>query len=101
MDGDLILDSTKTGLKTSVIEHLDNVAAFCGVDIFLLGPKFASSLTDGLSSNGEAGRDQRWRVAVYGDMESAEHGKTRILIYIDKLVSVSACPLSQTHKLTF
>ncbi|KAA8571885.1 hypothetical protein EYC84_001837 [Monilinia fructicola] len=86
VDGDLILDSTKTGLKTSVIEHLDNVAAFCGVDIFLLGPKFASSLTDGLSSNGEAGRDQRWRVAVYGDMESAEHGKTRILIYIDKLL---------------
>ncbi|KAF7872352.1 hypothetical protein EAF04_003274 [Stromatinia cepivora] len=86
VDGDLILDSTKSGLKASVIEHLDNVAAFCGVDIFLLGPKFTSSLTDGLSSNGEAGRDQRWRVAVYGDMESAEHGKTRVLVYIDRLL---------------
>jgi hypothetical protein len=25
-------------------------------------------------------------VAVYGDMESAEHAKTRVLVYIDKLV---------------
>lgn len=72
-------------MRQSVVEHLDKVAAFCGVDIFLLGPKFPS-LADGLSSNGDAGRDQRWRIAVYGDMESAEHGKTRILVYIDRLV---------------
>jgi hypothetical protein len=83
-----------------VVEHLDSVAAFCGVDIFLLGPKFTSSLADGLNNNGEAGRDQRWRVAVYGDMESAEHGKTRILVYIDKLVCISAYHLSQNCTLT-
>lgn len=87
VDGNLIID-TSTGepaLKQRVIEHLDQIASFCGVDIFLLGPKFAS-LADGLNSNGEAGRDQRWRVAIYGDMESAEHAKTRVLIYIDRLV---------------
>jgi hypothetical protein len=87
--GELIIDSSKTALKTAVIDHLDQIASFCGVDIFLLGPKFAS-LTDGLNSNGEAGRDLRWRVAVYGDMESAEHAKTRVLVYIDKLV---CCPV--------
>jgi hypothetical protein len=69
-----------------VVNHLDSVASFCGVDIFLLGPKFAS-LSDGLNGNGDAGRDQRWRVAIYGDMESTEHAKTRVLIYIDNLVS--------------
>ncbi|KAG4437576.1 hypothetical protein IFR05_006963 [Cadophora sp. M221] len=84
IDGDLVLDQTKAALQVHVIEHLDTVAAFCGVDIFLLGPKFV--LADGQNASGEAGRDQRWRIAVYGDMESAEHAKTRILIFIDRLL---------------
>lgn len=86
IDGDLIIDTAATALKSYVVEHLDGVAAFCGVDIFLLGPKF-NTLTTGLSGNGDAGQDQRWRVAIYGDMESVEHAKTRVLIYIDRLVS--------------
>lgn len=75
-----------------MVDHLDQISAFCGVDIFLLGPKFAS-LSEGLNSNGDAGRDHRWRVAIYGDMESAEHAKTRVLIFIDRLVSIDGCPL--------
>jgi hypothetical protein len=69
-----------------VVEQLDRISEFCGVDVFLLGPKFAS-VGDAQSINGDAGRDQRWRVAIYGDMESCEHAKTRVLIMIDKLVS--------------
>lgn len=88
IDGELVIDTAATALKSSVIDHLDKIARFCGVDIFLLGPKFAS-LADGLNTSGEAGRDQRWRVAIYGDMESAEHAKTRVLIFIDTLVSTS------------
>jgi hypothetical protein len=88
LKGELVLDTSGTALKALVIEHLDEIAAFCGVDIFLLGPKFPS-LVDGLNGNGDAGRDQRWRVAVYGDMESADHAKTRVLIFIDRLVSFS------------
>ncbi|KAJ5052382.1 uncharacterized protein L3040_002133 [Drepanopeziza brunnea f. sp. 'multigermtubi'] len=84
VDGDLVLDDTKCALKLEVVKYLDHVASFCGVDIFLLGPKFA--LQDGPNASGEAGTDQRWRVAVYGDMESAEHAKTRVLIFIDKLL---------------
>lgn len=56
------------------------------MDIFLLGPKF-NTVPTGLSGDGDAGQDQRWRVAIYGDMESAEHAKTRVLIFIDRLVS--------------
>jgi hypothetical protein len=85
VDGDLVIENEK--LKQHVIEHLDQVANFCGVDVFLLGPKF-TSMVDGLNANGDAGRDERWRVAIYGDMESAEHAKTRILIFIDRLVSI-------------
>ncbi|KAH6673593.1 hypothetical protein B0J14DRAFT_480829 [Halenospora varia] len=85
VDGELVIDTEATALKSHVVEHLDQIATFCGVDIFLLGPKF-TSLTDGLNGNGDAGRDQRWRVAIYGDMESTEHAKTRVLIFIDRLL---------------
>jgi hypothetical protein len=88
VDGELVIDTAQTALKSHVVEHLDQIAAFCGVDVFLLGPKFAS-LVDGQNANGDAGRDQRWRVAIYGDMESAEHAKTRVLIFIDRLVCLS------------
>lgn len=40
----------------------------------------------GINGDVDVGSDSRWRIAIYGDMESAEHAKTRILIYIDKLV---------------
>lgn len=86
VNGELIINVEKTALKTAVIDHLDSISEFCGVDIFLLGPKFAS-LTETQNLIGDAGRDQRWRVAIYGDMESAEHAKTRVLIFIDRIVS--------------
>ncbi|OBT76443.1 hypothetical protein VF21_03956 [Pseudogymnoascus sp. 05NY08] len=85
IDGELVLDQAGTALKTFVIEHLDEVSEFCGVDIFLLGPKF-NTIASGINGNGEAGQDQRWRVAIYGDMESAEHAKTRVLVFIDRLL---------------
>jgi len=84
--GPLVIDTEATALRSGVVDYFDATAKFCGVDIFLLGPKFAS-LGEGLNTNGDAGRDQRWRVAIYGDMESAEHAKTRVLIFIDRLVS--------------
>ena len=86
VDGELVIDAAAPALRSQVVEHLDQVAIFCGVDIFLLGPKFLSP-GESLSGNGEVGRDQRWRIAIYGDMESAEHAKTRVLIFIDRLVS--------------
>jgi hypothetical protein len=85
IEGDLVIDPNGPALKTYVVEHLDEVAAFCGVDIFLLGPRL-NPTTTGLDSTGDTGKDQRWRVAIYGDMESAEHAKTRVLIFIDRLV---------------
>jgi hypothetical protein len=68
-----------------VKETLDNISEVCGVDIFLLGPKL-TPLVDGLNGDSELRRDERWRVAIYGDYLSSEHAKTRVLIHIDRLV---------------
>lgn len=87
IDGELVIDTAATALKTHVIDQLDRIAGFCGVDVFLLGPKFAPSEVS--NANGDPGRDPRWRIAIYGDMESAEHAKTRALIFIDKLVGAT------------
>jgi hypothetical protein len=75
-------------LKEDVTRALDDISKFCGVDIFLLGPKL-TPLADGLNGDVELRRDQRWRVAIYGDLLSSEHGKTRVLIHIDRLVRTS------------
>lgn len=85
VDGDLFCDLTAGVLKENVIGVLDDISKFCGVDIFLLGPKL-TPLVDGMNGDVELRRDQRWRVAIYGDLLSSEHAKTRVLIHIDKLV---------------
>ena len=76
-------------LKPSVTEYLDAVSSHCGVDIFLLGPKL-TPVVDGLNGCVEVRRDQRWRVAIYGDYLSSEHAKMRVLIRIDQLVQTSS-----------
>ena len=67
------------------MEHMTYASEFCGVDVFLLGPRL-NPATTGIDGTVDTAKDQRWRVAIYGDMESTEHAKTRVLIYIDKLV---------------
>lgn len=72
-------------LKTSTTETLDYISKFCGVDIFLLGPKL-TPMVEGMTGDAEMRMDQRWRVAIYGDILSSEHAKARVLIHIDTLV---------------
>ena len=76
------------GIRTSVLDHIDTIAQYTGTDIFLLHPKAVDTEVSGsyLGGGSENGLDQRFRVAIYGDMESAEHAKTRVLILIDQIV---------------
>ena len=71
------------------MEHLDKIAFFTGCDIFLLKPRQADP--DNMSANYIHGSDQsleqRFRIAIYGDPESSEHAKMRVLIMIDQIVS--------------
>ena len=71
-----------------MLEHLDTIAAYTGTDIFLLGPRLTDPDTAGSHFNGspDTGLDHRLRAAVYGDMESAEHAKTRTLIMVDQIL---------------
>ena len=91
MDSDTscVIDANLKGVKANVLEHIDTLAKFTGTDIFLLNPK-QIDLEDqnGNYANGTDQRfDQQLRLAIYGDPESSEHAKTRVLIMIDQIVS--------------
>lgn len=89
VDMHLIMDGSPEGIRPSVLEHLDTLAGYTGADIFLLTPKAHDADSAVVSSYGYAsdnGLEQRFRVAIYGDMESSEHAKTRVLIMIDQIV---------------
>ncbi|KAJ5679202.1 hypothetical protein N7462_007446 [Penicillium macrosclerotiorum] len=89
VDMHLIMDGSPKGIRASVLEHMDTLAAYTGTDIFLLTPKLHDADSAVVSSYGYAsdnGLEQRFRVAIYGDMESSEHAKTRVLIMIDQIL---------------
>jgi len=92
VDGHLVANLAEGVLKKSVTDFLDETSVYCGVDIFLLGPKL-TPLAGGLNGDVDLLRDQRWRVAIYGDYLSSEHAKTRVLIHIDQLVCLSSFSL--------
>ncbi|KAL6237346.1 hypothetical protein BDW75DRAFT_228844 [Aspergillus navahoensis] len=89
VDTHLITDNQTKEVRPPVLEHLDTLAAYTGTDIFLLTPKLRDNDSAVVSSYGYAtdnGLDQRFRVCIYGDMESTEHAKTRVLIMIDQIL---------------
>ncbi len=89
IDTNLVITQDMNSIRVEVLRHLDDVAKFTGTDIFLLDPKHADP--EGpptIYGNGSGQRfAQRLRIAIYGDPESSEHAKTRVLIMIDKVVS--------------
>jgi hypothetical protein len=85
VDGKLVCDLNAGVLKKDVTDTLDYISIFCGVDIFLLGPKL-TPVVDGMTGDSEMRMDQRWRIAIYGDILAAEHAKLRVLIHIDSLL---------------
>ena len=86
------------GVRANVLEHIDILAKFTGTDIFLLNPKPNDHDSNSSYGNGyEQGLDQRLRISIYGDPESSEHAKTRVLIMIDQIVSPRPHRLSAAH----
>ena len=80
------------GVRVGVLKHLDEVAKWTGTDIFLLNPKHndPEGPTSSYGNGSNQRFDQRLRIAIYGDPESSEHAKTRVLIMIDRVVSSTA-----------
>ena len=71
-----------------MLTHINSIAKYTGTDMFLLYPKVSDPDTAGISyaTGAENGLDRRFRCAIYGDMESIEHAKTRALMMIDQIV---------------
>ena len=76
-------------VKVQILNYLDEIAKYTGTDIFLLNARTAESEAPASSyGNGNDMKfEQRLRIAIYGDPESSEHAKTRVLIMIDIIVS--------------
>ena len=88
IDTKFVVDPVNDKIRTTVLEHLDKIAVFTGCDIFLLQAKQADP--ENMSANYIHGSDQtleqRLRIAIYGDPESSEHAKMRVLMMIDQIV---------------
>lgn len=91
IDTKFVVEPNNGAIRPAVLEHIDKIAIFTGCDIFLLQAKQADP--DNMSANYTNGSDQtleqRLRIAIYGDPESSEHAKMRVLIMIDQIVGAS------------
>lgn len=90
IDPHLIIDPTSNGFRANVLEHIDKCASYTGTDIFVLSPKQIDTDSVSFSSKmPDSAVNERLKFAIYGDIESSEHAKTRLLIMIDQIVSES------------
>lgn len=85
VDRDQIFPEDKE-LRGRIPEHLENIARFTGTDIFVLKPPELSP-DAAVDPGSDTGQSNRLQIKIFGDYESVEHAKTRILILIDDLVS--------------
>ena len=88
IDHKLIFDHTSQTVKGAVLNQLDLISKTTKADIFLLTPKQPDIETASYNGNVDT-MDPRLRCAIFGDLETMEHAKTRVLIMIDQIVSLS------------
>lgn len=86
IDSNLIFDTASSCLKSPVLNQLDLISKTTKADIFVLMPKQPDIESASFNGNLETSLDSRLRCMIYGDMESMEHAKTRILIMIDQIL---------------
>ena len=87
IDTNLVVNEEMNGVRQTVLEHIDLAAKYTGTDIFLLNPKTQEQIANPSFGNGTDMKfDQRLRITIYGDPESSEHAKTRVLLLIDQIV---------------
>ncbi|KAF4551933.1 KH domain-containing protein 2 [Elsinoe fawcettii] len=81
----ILMGPDSTDVRADVLKHMDEIADKTKADIFLLHPK-QSDETASLHGNLELSTEGKLRVVIYGDMESCDHAKTRLLIMIDQIL---------------
>ncbi|KAI4689681.1 uncharacterized protein J4E88_003036 [Alternaria novae-zelandiae] len=86
IDSQLIIDPPTQNIRGAVLNQLDLISKATKADIFLLMPKQPDIETASFHGNIDTGMDPRLRCAIYGDLETMEHAKTRVLIMIDQIL---------------
>ncbi|EDU48182.1 KH domain containing protein [Pyrenophora tritici-repentis Pt-1C-BFP] len=89
IDSQLIIDPPSQNVRGAVLNQLDLIAKATKADMFLLMPKQPDIETASFHGNMDTGMDPRLRCQIYGDLETMEHAKTRVLIMIDQILKRS------------
>ncbi|KAK3614986.1 hypothetical protein LTR56_017025 [Elasticomyces elasticus] len=88
IDREIVFPQGQDGARRDILEHMDDIADKTKADIFLLEAKSRRKDSESASFNTalEKSMDKRLQIHVYGDMESSENAKTRLLIMIDQIL---------------
>jgi len=88
IDREIVFPPDQDGARADILHHMDDIASKTKADIFLLEAKARRKDSESASFNGamEKSMDKRLQIHVYGDLESSENAKTRMLIMIDQLL---------------
>ncbi|SMR59186.1 unnamed protein product [Zymoseptoria tritici ST99CH_1E4] len=88
IDREIVFPKGQEGARADILNHMDDIADQTKADIFLLESKAKRKDSDSVSFTGgmEKSMDHRLRLHVYGDNESSENAKTRLLIMIDQIL---------------
>ncbi|EME47757.1 hypothetical protein DOTSEDRAFT_69640 [Dothistroma septosporum NZE10] len=88
IDREIVFPKGQEGARADILNHMDEIADQTKADIFLLESKAKRKDSDSASFSGgmEKSMDNRLRIHVYGDNESSENAKTRLLIMIDQIL---------------
>ena len=87
----MFVDTSNWSLLESIGGELSRCSQTTGADIFLLKSRPATVSVGGFDPLRDANlQKEKIKIAIYGDIDTVEHGKTRILLLIDKLVSTIA-----------
>ncbi|KAK4506018.1 hypothetical protein PRZ48_003983 [Zasmidium cellare] len=88
IDREIVFPKGQDGARTDILNHMDEIADQTKADIFLLESKAKRKDSDSMSSfrGMEKSMDNRLRVHIFGDAESSENAKTRLLIMIDQIL---------------
>ncbi|KAF1992284.1 hypothetical protein K402DRAFT_415966 [Aulographum hederae CBS 113979] len=75
-----------SAVRSDVLNHLDQISNATKADVFLLHPKQVDE-TASFTGALDGGPDSRLRCMIFGDMETLEHAKVRVLIMIDQILN--------------
>lgn len=86
IDRDQIYDDENV-FNQNFFSHLEHTASFTGTDIFLLKtPGISADAAAAADLGNSTSQSNRLQIKIYGDYESVEHAKTRVLVAIDDML---------------